>query len=69
MTTENPIRAYRAARKLTLEELATEIGVRRNTIWRWENGRIPDAKKWSAISAATGIPREVLVQYAYGEAA
>jgi transcriptional regulator with XRE-family HTH domain len=64
MAPANPIRAYRLAKDMTLDALATEIGVRRNTIWRWENGRIPDRKQWSAIVKATGIPREQLIRYA-----
>jgi DNA-binding XRE family transcriptional regulator len=64
MTEANPIRAYRAERQITLEELASEIGVRRNTIWRWEQGRVPDPDKWPAIIRATSITRDQLIQYA-----
>lgn len=73
MSDPNPIRAYRAKRGMTLDQLATQIGVQRNTIWRWEQGRAPDPKVWPAIIKATAITRPQLLRYAmakkYAEAA
>jgi len=60
----NPIRAYRDARKLSLDELAAEIGVKRNTVWRWENGRMPERRLWPAIQKATGLTPSDLVRIA-----
>lgn len=73
MTEANPIRAYRAKRGCTLRQLADEIGVKPNTVWRWEQGRVPDAETWPAIIKATSITRAQLLRYAtarkYPEAA
>lgn len=73
MSEPNPIRAYRTKRGFTLHELATQIGVQRNTIWRWEQGRVPDPDLWPAIIKATPITRQQLIRYAtdqkYAEAA
>ena len=33
------IKILREKAGLTQEELANEVGVQRNTVWRWENGR------------------------------
>ena len=64
MSDLNPIRAYRAKSGFTLHELATQIGVQRNTIWRWEQGRAPDKKVWPAIIKATPITRQQLLRFA-----
>lgn len=60
----NPIQTYRAKRKCTLRQLAEEIGVQPNTVWRWEQGRVPDVEMWPAIIAATSITRAQLLRYA-----
>lgn len=60
----NPIRAYRAARQLSLDALAAEIGVQRNTVWRWENGRVPERRLWPAIQEATGLTPSDLIRIA-----
>lgn len=64
MNEANPIRAYRAKCGFTLHELATRIGVQRNTVWRWEQGRVPDPDLWPAIIKATPITRQQLIKYA-----
>lgn len=73
MSDGNPIRAYRAKQQLTLDALAKAIGVQRNTIWRWEQGRVPDPELWPAIIKGTAITRQQLIRYAtakkYAEAA
>lgn len=73
MSVANPIRAYRAKRGITLDALAKAIGVQRNTIWRWEQGRVPDPELWPAIIQNTPITRQQLIKYAtarkYAEAA
>ena len=35
--TGKALRAARSRLKLTQEELAKRLGVRKNTVWRWEN--------------------------------
>lgn len=63
-TPRNPIRAYREREELSLDELASRIGVKRNTVWRWENGRMPERRLWPAIEKATGITPSDLVRIA-----
>lgn len=40
MTTGERIRNYREAKGMTQDELANHIGVRKQTIWKYENGTI-----------------------------
>ncbi len=59
--TSHPLQAYRAKEKLTLDQLAQEIGVKRNTVWRWENGRMPRPRDWKRITKVTGVqPQDLL---------
>lgn len=60
---KHPLTSFRAARKWTLDQLANEIGVKRNTVWRWENGRMPRPKDWPRIEAATGISPSQLAAF------
>jgi transcriptional regulator with XRE-family HTH domain len=61
MDAENPIRAFRAANKISAAELARRVGVARNTVWRWEKGRQGIAPKlWAYVSRQTGIAVERL---------
>lgn len=69
MTVVHPLKAYRTRRKLSLSEMATEIGVKPNTVWRWEQGRLPHKDEWPKIEKATGIKAERLVRFAAGIAA
>lgn len=66
MTETHPLTAYRKRQKppLSLAELARAIGVQPNTVWRWENGRLPDQNVWPKISRATGVRPEDLVRFA-----
>lgn len=61
----HPLTAYRNSHtpRLTLRQVADEIGVKTNTVWRWENGRLPDRDYWSKIEAATGVKPEDLVRH------
>ena len=53
----HPLQSYREAKGLTATELATRLGVQRNTIWRWENRkRRIDPNLWQKIHEETGIP-------------
>ena len=61
MDAENPIRAFRAANKISAAELARRVGVARNTVWRWESGRQSiDPKLWGQVNRKTGIAVERL---------
>jgi len=51
----NPLRAYRADQKVTLEQLADMFGVNKTTVLRLEEGQIP-AERVLAVSKKTGIP-------------
>ena len=51
----HPLKAYRESRDLSLEQMATQLGVKKSTIWRWENGkRRPEDKYLPVISRLTG---------------
>ena len=39
MELNNRLKEYRERAGLTQEQLAEQIGVQRNTVWRWENNR------------------------------
>lgn len=57
----HPLREYREARGITATKLAVDLGVKRNTIWRWENWeRHIDPALWDRIHALTGIPKDRL---------
>ena len=64
------MRAYRETSEppMTLAALAGEIGVKPNTVWRWENGRMPRRSEWPKIEAATGIKASDLVEFQQGGA-
>ena len=42
MTQDIDIKALRAARKWTQDEMAAHFGVDKATVWRWENQGVPD---------------------------
>lgn len=67
-TASNPIKAYRESENLSLDELAILIGVKRNTVWRWENGRLPEQRLWPAIEKATGLKPADLIRIAEARA-
>jgi DNA helicase-2/ATP-dependent DNA helicase PcrA len=51
---KHPLRAYRNVHGLSMADLADQLGVRTNTIWRWENGRVPEQAMWARIEKVTG---------------
>jgi DNA-binding transcriptional regulator YdaS (Cro superfamily) len=59
MEESNPIRAYRAGAKLTLEQFGAGFGVNKSTVLRWEEGFLP-AERVLEIERVTGIPRHEL---------
>lgn len=65
MTKKRPLAelvAYREKRKLSRRAMAEEIGVRPNTIWRWEAGeQRPDREYLPKLSQITGLsPAEIV---------
>lgn len=65
----HPIKAFRAKREMSLKDLAAEIGVQPNTIWRWENGRMPRRREWPRINRVTGINPSELAAFSKMEPA
>jgi len=55
----NPLRAYRAANALTLEQFGLAFHVNKTTVLRWEEGQVP-AERVLAISKETGIAPHIL---------
>jgi transcriptional regulator with XRE-family HTH domain len=61
MASLSPIAAFRASRNLTQAELAARLGVKRETVARWESGaRRIDHGRLARVAKATGIPEGVL---------
>jgi transcriptional regulator with XRE-family HTH domain len=72
MESKHPLREYRDREGITAHELAQRIGVRPNTVWRWENGRQRIAPGVvMRVHRETRIPLEELVMFGLrpGEAA
>ena len=64
----SPLSRYRAAKGLTLEAVAEELGVNKSTVLRWESGPVP-AERIIQLEQATGIPRHELRPDLYPEQA
>ncbi len=47
-----------------MRDLAELLGVKPNTVWRWENGRLPEKAKWPVITKRTGVRVEDLARFA-----
>jgi transcriptional regulator with XRE-family HTH domain len=61
MAHDHPLRAYRSRENLTQAQLAKRLGLRRETIARWEIGAArPDRALLSDIEAKTGVPAKEL---------
>jgi predicted transcriptional regulator len=65
MTKDHPLALYRQSRDppMSISDLAKMLGVARNTVWRWEDGRLPEKGKWSVIEAKTGVRVEDLARF------
>lgn len=55
----SPLTQYRKAHALTIEALASALGVDRTTVWRWERGKVP-VERLADIEKATNISRRDL---------
>src|SRR5688572_22926500 len=55
----SPLRTYRDAAGLTLEQLADRFGVNKTTVMRWEDGKVPPLRVL-LIERKTGIHRSAL---------
>lgn len=65
MASQHPLKRFRQAKGLTQGALAKELGVRGNTVWRWENGsRLPRRTEMLRIVERTGISPSELLGYA-----
>ena len=63
MAGTHPLRKFRLSQNpaLTQEALAKELGVRGQTVWRWENGdRQIGRDQLAKITKKTGIPARQL---------
>lgn len=49
------LKQWRRLRNLSQQELANAIGVNYTTIWRWENGDMPNAKYIPLIESVLDI--------------
>ena len=58
------IRKARKAKPLTLEALANEMGVTKQLVWQWENGKSDPRTHIERLSQVLGMP----VEYFYGPA-
>ena len=68
MSLTTKLREYRARDKLSQEELARKVGVRRETIGNLENGKYnPSLKLAVDISRSVGAPIEELFVFPEGE--
>ena len=69
--TQNPIRAYRQAKGLTLEQFGALVGVQKAAVSKWEDGRPPSFSKAIEIEQVTGgdLPRHVLRPDIWGDMA
>lgn len=57
----NPIRTFRDAKSLTLQQFGEMVGLRKALVWKYENGRLRvPAELVPKIEEATGIPRHQL---------
>lgn len=70
----HPLTKWRAARQMSMEELATLVGVTRNAVCRWESGARKISERLIAkVIKSTGIPgkelRPDIYKLLYGEAA
>lgn len=56
------LRALRVEAALTLDQVASSVGVAKPSVWAWENGRcMPGRDKWNALAKALGVAPKVLV--------
>jgi transcriptional regulator with XRE-family HTH domain len=56
----SPLKSYRDAHGLTLEQLGGRIGVTKATVWKYENGTAIPAEMAAKIADETGIDRHAL---------
>lgn len=61
MSRVSPIRTFRDAKKITLQQFGDMVGLKKARVWKYENGRLPvPAELVPKIEEATGIPRHEL---------
>jgi transcriptional regulator with XRE-family HTH domain len=63
------LRVLRCEAELTLDQVASAVGVAKPSVWSWENGKSrPKRKKWHDIAKALGVSPQVLASAAKAEA-
>lgn len=62
MASDHPLKTYREKHspRLSRAELAEMLGVKRATVYRWENGRRINEDFVPLVAEKTGIPPRVL---------
>jgi transcriptional regulator with XRE-family HTH domain len=61
--------ALRFEAELTLDQVASAIGVSKPSVWGWENGKCkPKRDKWSALAKVLGVDQQVFANAAREEA-
>lgn len=63
----SPLTSYRAKNGISIETLASKLGVDRTTVWRWERGKVP-VDRLADVEKATDISRHVLRPDIFGAA-
>ncbi len=58
---------YRRSTGLTLDALASTLGVDKSTLWRWETGKVP-VNRLAEVERVTSIPRRNLRPDIFGDA-
>lgn len=63
------LRVLRCEADLTLEQVASAVGVAKPSVWAWENGKAkPKREKWQALARVLGVSPQVLMDAAKAEA-
>lgn len=63
------LRVLRCEAELTLDQVASAVGVAKPSVWSWENGKSkPKREKWHDIAKVLGVSPQVLASAAKAEA-
>jgi transcriptional regulator with XRE-family HTH domain len=63
------LRVLRCEAELTLDQVASALGVAKPSVWAWENGRTkPKREKWHALAKVLRVDPQLLASAAKAEA-